>query len=65
MPPAVVTDTDEIGQRYIAAMELAGRYAAAGREWVVDRVRRIVGGTVIDTHLQPPQLRLARNAWRT
>src|SRR5262249_48166117 len=30
-------------------MELAGRYAYAGREWVVERVRRIVGGAVIDT----------------
>ena len=24
-------------------------YAYAGREWVVERVRRIIGGTVIDT----------------
>jgi tRNA-splicing ligase RtcB len=30
-------------------MELAGRYAYAGREWVVERVRRIVGGAVTDT----------------
>src|SRR5690606_34207454 len=39
----------EIGQRYLAAMELAGRYAYAGREWVVERVRRIVGGSVLDS----------------
>src|SRR5262249_29665154 len=35
--------------RYIAAMELAGRYAYAGREWVVERVRRIIGGGVRDS----------------
>lgn len=46
VPPAVVDAASEVGQRYIAAMELAGRYAHAGREWVVERVRRIVGGAV-------------------
>src|SRR3954468_17799682 len=47
--PAVVDVESEIGARYIAAMELAGRYAYAGREWVVERVRQIVGGEVTDT----------------
>ncbi len=49
VPPAVVDEASEIGTRYLAAMELAGRYAYAGREWVVERVRRIVGGSVTDT----------------
>ncbi|MGV3708192.1 MAG: RtcB family protein [Gemmatimonas sp.] len=49
VPPAVVNEESEIGERYIAAMELAGRYAYAGREWVVERVRKIVGGSVLDT----------------
>src|SRR6516165_6046651 len=44
--PALVDEDSELGRRYIAAMELAGRYAYAGREWVVERVRRIVGGAV-------------------
>lgn len=48
VPPAVVDESSEIGARYIAAMELAGRYAYAGREWVVERVRQIVGGAVTD-----------------
>jgi tRNA-splicing ligase RtcB (3'-phosphate/5'-hydroxy nucleic acid ligase) len=48
VPPALVDEDTELGRRYIAAMELAGRYAYAGREWVVERVRRIVGGTVTD-----------------
>lgn len=46
--PAVVDEDSELGQRYIAAMELAGRYSYAGREWVVERVRQIIGGSVTD-----------------
>ena len=48
VPPAVVNEDSEVGGRYLAAMELAGRYAYAGREWVVERVRRIIGGAVTD-----------------
>ena len=48
VPPAVIDEDSELGRRYIAAMALAGRYAYAGREWVVERVRRIIGGTVTD-----------------
>jgi tRNA-splicing ligase RtcB len=49
VPPAVVDESSEIGVRYLAAMELAGRYAYAGREWVVEHVRQIVGGEVLDS----------------
>ena len=48
VPPAVVDEDSELGQRYIAAMELAGRYSYAGREWVVERVRKIIGGNATD-----------------
>ena len=48
VPPAVVDEDSEIGRRYIAAMQLAGRYSYAGREWVVERVRQIIGGSVTD-----------------
>ena len=48
VPPAVVDEDSEIGRRYIAAMRLAGGYSYAGREWVVERVRQIIGGTVTD-----------------
>ena len=48
VPPAVVDEDSEIGRRYIAAMQLAGRYSYAGREWVVERVRRIIGGSITD-----------------
>jgi tRNA-splicing ligase RtcB len=46
--PAVVDDDSELGRRYIAAMGLAGRYAYAGREWVIERVRQIIGGSVTE-----------------
>lgn len=49
VPPAVVPENSEIGQRYLAAMNLAGRYAYAGREWVVERVRKIIGASIIET----------------
>ena len=49
VPPAIVDEDSELGERYIAAMELAGRYAYAGREWVVERVRQIIGGQVLDS----------------
>ncbi len=49
VPPAVLDEDSELGQRYIAAMELAGRYAYAGREWVVGRVRKMIGGNVTDS----------------
>jgi tRNA-splicing ligase RtcB (3'-phosphate/5'-hydroxy nucleic acid ligase) len=49
VPPAIVDEESELGRRYIAAMQLAGRYAYAGREWVVERVRRIIGGNVTKT----------------
>lgn len=48
VPPAVIDEDSEIGRRYIAAMQLAGRYTYAGREWVIERVRKIIGGTVTD-----------------
>lgn len=48
VPPTVLDEDSELGQRYIAAMELAGRYSYAGREWVVEEVRRIIGGNVTE-----------------
>ncbi len=48
VPPTVLDETSDLGRGYLAAMDLAGRYAYAGREWVVERVRRIIGGRVTD-----------------
>ena len=48
VPPAVVDEESEIGIRYIAAMNLASRYAYAARACVIERVRGIIGGAVLD-----------------
>lgn len=40
VPPTVVSENSEIGRDYLAAMELAGRYAYAGREAVARHVVR-------------------------
>ena len=46
--PALVDPETELGTRYLAGMELAGRYASAGREWVVDRVGELLGPQLMD-----------------
>jgi tRNA-splicing ligase RtcB len=46
--PAVLQQDSELGQRYLAGMTLAGWYAHAGREWVVERVRSLIGGAIVD-----------------
>ena len=49
VPPSVVAEDSAVGQAYLAGMALAGRYAYAGRAWVVERVRQIIGGAVTDS----------------
>ena len=39
----------DLGERYYLAMKLAGRYAYAGREWVVDKIVKYLEGNVLDT----------------
>lgn len=46
VPPALVEVNSDLGQAYIAGMELAGAYAQAGREWVVEQVRQMIGGKI-------------------
>jgi len=43
--PLVIDVDSSLGADYLACMELAGRYAYAGRDWVCDRVRMILGAT--------------------
>jgi tRNA-splicing ligase RtcB (3'-phosphate/5'-hydroxy nucleic acid ligase) len=38
----------DLGQEYVACMEMAGRYAYAGRDWVCKRVAKILGAKVKD-----------------
>ncbi len=49
VPPTVVEERSELGQDYIAAMKLAGRYAYAGREAVARHVvRGILGARALE-----------------
>jgi tRNA-splicing ligase RtcB len=41
--PTILDANSELGKEYIAAMQLAGDYAMAGRSWVVIRVLSIMG----------------------
>ncbi|MGH6923214.1 MAG: RtcB family protein [Propylenella sp.] len=47
--PAVVHQDTDIGRSYIAGVQLGGLYAYAGREWVVEKVKEIIGAAVTDT----------------
>src|SRR5690606_20312824 len=42
-PPTLIKADSELGHAYLAAMELAGEYAYAGRDYVVDQVLAILG----------------------
>jgi len=42
-PPILFDTNSEIGQAYISAMNLAGEYASAGRDTVVNKVLKILG----------------------
>jgi tRNA-splicing ligase RtcB len=42
-PPTVIQLGTDLATDYLEAMNLAGEYAYAGREWVVSRVLRILG----------------------
>ena len=49
VPPTVVDEKSEIGRDYLAGMQLAGRYAYAGREAVARHVvRGILGGQILE-----------------
>lgn len=47
-PPTLLDTNDYIGQAYIEAMQLAGHYAYAGRDIVVDKVLEILGATSVE-----------------
>lgn len=46
VPPALLEAESDLGRGYLAGIELGGLYAYAGREWVVEKVRQIIGGEV-------------------
>lgn len=47
--PALIELGTDLADEYIAGMLLAGDYAYAGREWVIEKVRSIIGGNVTFT----------------
>ena len=47
-PPTLLHVDSELGQAYIEAMRLAGAYAYAGRDVVVDKVLSILGARAVD-----------------
>jgi tRNA-splicing ligase RtcB (3'-phosphate/5'-hydroxy nucleic acid ligase) len=46
--PLVIDAESNLGADYLACMLLAGRYAYAGRDWVCDRVRKILGANAVE-----------------
>ena len=46
-PPVLFEVGSELGDAYVAAMELAGEYAYAGRDVVVDKVLEILGAKAV------------------
>jgi tRNA-splicing ligase RtcB (3'-phosphate/5'-hydroxy nucleic acid ligase) len=47
-PPILFSTNADVGQAYIEAMTLAGAYASAGRDVVVDKVLEILGATAVE-----------------
>src|SRR5438874_12477225 len=46
--PLVLDVHSPLGSDYLACMELAGRYAYAGRDWVCSEVARILGARILE-----------------
>lgn len=48
VPPVLCDVASPLGEDYLRAMDLAGRYAYAGRDWVCARVLTILGANQLD-----------------
>jgi tRNA-splicing ligase RtcB len=46
--PCVISVKSPLGEEYLECMRLAGRYAYAGRDWVCDRVARLLGARIVE-----------------
>ena len=46
--PVLLDVESELGEEYVAAMKLAGRYAYAGRDWVCQKVASILGAQIME-----------------
>lgn len=46
--PSLLSINTKNGQDYLKAMELAGKYAYAGRDWVCTKIAEIIGAEIIE-----------------
>ena len=46
--PVLLDERSALGEEYLKCMELAGKYAYAGRDWVCERVAKILGGKIVE-----------------
>jgi len=46
--PLVIPASSPMGEDYLACMNLAGKYAYAGRTWVCNRVAQILGANILE-----------------
>lgn len=46
--PVVISADGQLGMEYIACMNLAGRFAYAGRDWVCSRVATVLGAHILE-----------------
>ena len=47
--PVIFNEDSDLGQQYLACMELAGKYSYAGRDWVCERVAKILRSNIIQS----------------
>jgi tRNA-splicing ligase RtcB len=48
VPPLVLSVKSDLGAQYVSAMNLAGQYAYAGRDWVCQKVAQIIGAPIVE-----------------
>lgn len=46
--PVIFAEGSDLGEQYIKCMEMAGRYAYAGRDWVCSRVAKILKSDILE-----------------
>jgi tRNA-splicing ligase RtcB len=46
--PCVIPARSDLGAQYLECMQLAGEYAYAGRDWVCQRVAKILGAGIVE-----------------
>ncbi len=46
--PVTLDVNSDLGQQYLEAMNLAGRYAYAGRDWVCNKVASLLGANILE-----------------